>query len=167
MSADNWLQAFHVKKGSEPVTHKRKSVVKTRQHPRTARIEQEAREKFLAALSQGASVSGAANASGLPRSTAYDLRKEEEIFAKAWDEAVEAGTDALEDEAIRRAKDGVPKPVFYKGMACGEVQEYSDSLLMFTLRARRPDKYRENMKIDVTGTIDLAERVKRAAEKLK
>lgn len=144
----------------------RKKALKTRQSPRTSRTEREAREKFLAALAQGASISGAANSSGFPRSTAYDLRNEDEDFAKAWDEAVEAGTDALEDEAVRRAKDGVSKPVFYKGMACGEIQEYSDSLLMFTLRARRPEKYRENVKLEVGGLADLAERLQRAKERL-
>jgi hypothetical protein len=35
-------------------------------------------------------------------------RKADEAFVAAWDEAVEVGTDLLEDEALRRAKDGAP-----------------------------------------------------------
>ena len=47
------------------------------------------------------------------------------------------------DEADRRAKDGVLKPVFYKGEIVGSIPQYSDNLLMFRLKALRPDKYRE------------------------
>jgi hypothetical protein len=40
----------------------------------------------------------------------------------AWHDAVEAGTDALEDEVLRRAKDGVDEPRFYEGQVCGQVK---------------------------------------------
>jgi hypothetical protein len=30
------------------------------------------------------------------------------------------GTDVLEDEVFRRARDGVEKPVFYEGVECGD-----------------------------------------------
>src|SRR5580700_4431629 len=35
-------------------------------------------------------------------------------FSTAWDEALERGLDALEDEVMRRAKDGVAEPVYYQ-----------------------------------------------------
>src|SRR5207244_2289826 len=72
-------------------------------------------------------------------------------FAEAWDDAEAAGTDRLEDEAYRRGHDGVAKPVFRKGGACGEVQQYSDSLLMFLLKSRRPGKYRDRTAHEHTG----------------
>ena len=42
------------------------------------------------------------------------------------------------------------KPVFYQGKPCGAVQEYSDSLLMFMLKAHDP-KYREKQTHEHTG----------------
>jgi hypothetical protein len=53
------------------------------------------------------------------------------------------GTAALEDEAVRRAYHGVEEPVFYKGVQCGSVTSYSDTLLMFLLKARKPAVYRD------------------------
>lgn len=101
--------------------------------------------EFLDELAKGVSVAGAASAIGLSRTAMYQRRAADEDFATAWDEAVEAGTDILEDEARRRAVDGVPEPKYYEGAICGTVQKYSDSMLMFMLKARRPGKYRENV----------------------
>jgi hypothetical protein len=66
----------------------------------------------------------------------------DEEFAMRWRDAIEEGIDRLEDEAIRRARDGVKRPVFYMGQVVGHVQEYSDSLLKFLLEAKRPAVYR-------------------------
>ena len=38
---------------------------------------------------------------------------------------------------------GVPKPVYYQGKLIGHVPHYSDALLMFLLRAHRPEIYRD------------------------
>ena len=66
----------------------------------------------------------------------------DEEFAQRWNDAVEAGIDRLEDVAIRRARDGVKRPVFYMGQVVGYVQEYRDGLLKFLLEAKRPAVYR-------------------------
>ncbi len=67
--------------------------------------------------------------------------------------------DILEAEAFRRAVEGVEKPVgWYKGEPGGYVREYSDVLLMFQLKALRPEKCRE--RVDLRGSlahIDLAQ----------
>jgi hypothetical protein len=49
----------------------------------------------------------------------------------------------LEDEAKRRAHDGIDEPVFYQGEKCGVVRKYSDNLLIFMLKARRREKFSE------------------------
>ena len=64
--------------------------------------------------------------------------------------AVKLGTAALEDEAIRLAREGVDKPVFYKGEHCGNVRRCSDTLLIFMLKARKPDVYCEPASIEHT-----------------
>ena len=56
---------------------------------------------------------------------------------------IDIGADALEDEAVRRAVDGVDEQVFYQGKACGVVRKYSDTLLIFLLKGRRPERYRD------------------------
>src|SRR5918994_2077116 len=100
----------------------------------------EKREVFCAALGDGLSVTAACRAAAIGRMTAYEWRGADADFARAWDEAIEAGTDLLEDVALRRAFKGTTKPVYQKGERVGEVQEYSDTLMIFLLKARRPEK---------------------------
>ena len=93
------------------------------------------RTAFLKALGDGASIMAASVSAGMGRRTAYDWREADEAFAKAWDDAIEAGTDVLEDEAVRRARDG------------------SDTLLIFMLKARRPKKYKERIATEHSGEV--------------
>jgi len=106
-------------------------------------------------LRRGLTVSYAIQTLGLGRRAPYTLKEKSPTFAREWAEAIKAGTDFLEDESRRRAIDGVTKPVFYKGLECGSVQEYSDGLLQFLLKGRRPEKFRENIDLDVSGTIQV------------
>ena len=110
---------------------------------------------FLAALGETASVTKAAEVIGITRRTAYDWRESDTAFAEAWDKAVELGTNALEDEMIRRAHHGTDKPVYQGGELVGHIREYSDTLMIFALKARRPGKYREdrNFKGEITVTL--------------
>lgn len=61
----------------------------------------------------------------------------------------------MEREAYRRAVDGVEKGVYYKGDRIATEHEYSDTLLIFMLKARAPEKYRENLKVDHSGSADV------------
>ncbi len=107
--------------------------------------------RFLEVLAETANVSKAAKAIKMARQYMYQVREQDEEFAAAWDEAVKLGTSALEDEAVRRAKDGTLKPVFYRGEKVGSVREYSDTLLIFLLKARDPEKYADRVKQELTG----------------
>ena len=115
---------------------------------------------FISALEQTANVTAACRIARLPRSSAYEWREADSEFAKLWDDAVERGTDALEDEAVRRAAQGVLKPVYQGGKKVGTIREYSDTLLIFMLKARRPEKFKERIEHGVTA--DLAERLEAA-----
>lgn len=119
---------------------------------RSKRTEK-ATERFLEAVRQGASITKAADLAGVGRRTAYEWREEDADFAQAWDDALEAWTDELEDEATRRAHEGVATPHFFKGQVCGHAQRFSDSLMIFMLRARRPEKYRDQ--VEHSGSIDV------------
>lgn len=110
------------------------------------------REQFLEQLVEtGGNVSEAARLCALGRRTLYGWKDEDEDFSKRWDESVRLGTEALEDEAIRRAYQGVDEPVFYKGVVCGHIKRYSDQLLVQLLRGKKPDVYRERGSLEVTG----------------
>jgi hypothetical protein len=93
------------------------------------------RAKFLELIGKGKSITGAARDASVSRYALYQWRKEIPQFGAAWDEALEAGLDALEDKARELAEEG------------------SEKLLMFLLKAGRPEKYREN--IEVRGNLHL------------
>ncbi|MBI1188298.1 MAG: terminase [Alphaproteobacteria bacterium] len=120
-----------------------------------AETPENARGLFLAKLRTGASVTAAAKIAGVGRATVYRWRDEDEAFAAAWADAYESGTDLLEDEARRRALEGVEKPVFYKGVVVGHVREFSDTMMAMQLNARRPEKYRVNHKVEHAGAVTL------------
>lgn len=106
---------------------------------------------FCAALAETCNVGKACVAVGISRQTAYNWREDDPEFAAAWERAMKAGLLALEDEAHRRAFDGVDEPVFYKGDECGTVRKYSDTLAIFLLKAHAPEKYRETSKVELSG----------------
>lgn len=117
-------------------------------------------EKFLETLRLSGNVSAACKAISLRRATAYEWREQSKDFAALWDEAVETGYDLLEQEARRRAHDGLVKKKFHKngtplidpetGKQYYE-REYSDTLLIFLLKGGRPEKYRERTQTELTG----------------
>lgn len=110
---------------------------------------------FLASLAETGNVTAAARAASIDRTTAYHRRDLDPAFAAAMAEALEVATDDLEGEARRRAKDGVEKPVFQGGEQVGTVREYSDTLLIFLLKAHRPEKYRERYDIKHGGNVNV------------
>jgi hypothetical protein len=109
--------------------------------------------KFLRALTEGYSVTGAAKIARVDRTTVYVWRKDDDDFKAAWDEAIEAGGDLLEDEAWKRATKGTLKPIYQGGKKVGSVREYSDTLLIFLLKGRKPEKYRERINLDLDKEI--------------
>ena len=127
---------------------------------RTHRTPQRARDAFMEALDRGMTVSGACKAASMGRSTAYGLRATDVEFAKAWDEAIENGTDVLEDEAFRRACEGVVEPIVSGGRQVLDTEgkpmmlrRYSDTLMVTLLKARRPERFRERSTVESTVTV--------------
>jgi hypothetical protein len=102
------------------------------------------------AIADGAYVRLAAASAKVHFTLPYKRRRSDAAFRAAWEEAMELGTAALEDEAVRRAYHGVEEPVFYQGVQCGSVTRYSDRLLIFLLKARNP-AYRDTSKIIINN----------------
>ena len=116
---------------------------------------------MLKALSQLGFVSAAAKAAGLQRrQTHYVWLQSDPEYAKAVKEAQDIAVEQLEAEADRRARDGVEELVLYQGKPV-EVdgkpltrKKYSDILLMFRLKALRPDKYADRRHVQQQTTIN-------------
>ena len=108
-------------------------------------------EKFLEAYRKNGNISQSAKTAKVNRLTVQRHRNDDPAFAEMMVDAQEEAMDALEQEAWRRAKTGTLKPVFYKGEECGQVREYSDTLLTVLLKGGRPAKFRENSTVDVTS----------------
>ena len=60
----------------------------------------------------------------------------------------------MEQEAFRRALDGVEEPIFHRGVQVGSVTKYSDNLLQFLLRGRRPNVYGNQVSVRHHGEIE-------------
>jgi hypothetical protein len=129
---------------------------------------------FCAALAETCNVGRACAAVDISRQTAYGWREQMPDFAERWDKALKVGASLLEDEAVRRAHDGVDEPMTYQGRFCplldaegkpvigpdgrpviATVKKYSDTLLIFLLKARDPDRFRDNAKLELGGHLAL------------
>ena len=132
--------------------------------PRRARTAAPTAKKlnaFLHHLGRTGSVTFAATRARLQRRTLYKLRATDESFALRWDEALDLGVERLQDDAMRRALDGVARPVWRGGKEVGSVRQFDNKLLQFLLRAHRPETYGDGRR---TGGLpplpfDLAERL--------
>ena len=107
--------------------------------------------KFLATLAKTADVTVSAKAAGYSRRSVYEWREIDDTWRGNWEAAWHRGVDAMEEEARRRAIDGVNKAVYHKGQIVGYEKVYSDNLLMFMLKARRPERFRENSSVEYSG----------------
>lgn len=120
----------------------------TSETPKKGRPPAGWRDAFLKALSDTGNVRAACHVAGVGRTTAYRAQADDPAFAAAWESAIEESVDLLEIEARRRAIKGSDKAVFHQGKQVATVKEYSDTLLIFLLKANRPEKYRDNYKLD-------------------
>ena len=89
--------------------------------------------KVLSRLASGLSITASMKCAGYTRQTYYDWRAADPTFAALADEAMEMGTDALEDSALRQAKAG------------------NTTLMVLLLKARRPDKYKDRISNEHSG----------------
>lgn len=95
------------------------------------------RKLFLDQLAVGSSVSFAASAAGGSTANFKRWRDTDPDFAADWEEAIEEGTDFIEDAATDRAL------------------KKSDPLMAMILKARRPEKYDRGSKLELSGGISV------------
>lgn len=117
-------------------------------------IPKAARVRFLDALARTGNLPVAYDAAGVSRHRLNVLRKDDAEFAELWDEAIEAGLERLEGEAMQRALEGIEETVYYHGEQIDTVRRYSDRLLIFLLKTLRPEKYGDKATVDTEETDD-------------
>jgi hypothetical protein len=93
----------------------------------------EAEQLVLRRLAEGKSIGAACKAAKIARRTYYYWRDDHPEFARLADDAIEDGTDAIEDNALNQAKHG------------------AQTIMVLILKARRPEKYRDRFEAQVSG----------------
>jgi hypothetical protein len=117
------------------------------------------RPAFLEAFAQHYTVTLACKAVGISRQAAYAERQRNKAFAEAWADVETQTTEFLERELIRRAAESWVERERWEVDTDGNrvlaerVTKWSDSNLQFLLRARKPETYRENVRVDHGGTV--------------
>jgi hypothetical protein len=107
------------------------------------------KKRFLEAFAEMGNISRACSVAGVHRQRVYEWQEHDEEFAREFRLAELHSTERLEAEAYRRAHDGVlkEKPIYQMstGVKLDTIieREYSDTLLIFLLKARNPGKYRD------------------------
>lgn len=112
----------------------------------TAKKETKGPEFISELRSNGGFVNKACIAINVSKQAVYNWRDSDPTFAQQWDDAINIATEELEAECRRRAYEGILEPVFYQGKECGQIRRYSDTLLIFQLKALKPERYREQIK---------------------
>jgi hypothetical protein len=131
---------------------------------------------FLAAFETCASITKAAKAATMDRALHYDWLITDPEYLGRFEAAKTRAGEVLEDEAVRRAHDGVLEPLVYQGQFQYKtrdkqiqredgtveivqeqhgkplaIRKYSDGLLQFLLRGFKPEKYRDRGQVELTG----------------
>lgn len=106
---------------------------------------------FLAAYADTGNITTSAQIAGIARPTHYDWMQDDPEYVTAFLQAEGQAIDSLEREARRRAIEGTEEPVYQGGREVGTIRKFSDVLLIFLLKGARPQKYRDNSRVEVTG----------------
>lgn len=117
-------------------------------------VSEKSKDRVLGALRMGFTYDRAAKFAGIARRTIFEIKERDPDYARACEEAYQAGTEKFEDEARRRAIEGTERPIYQGGKLVGHERQYSDRLLEVTLKARAPDKYRERVSTEHSGKIE-------------
>lgn len=105
------------------------------------------------AISEGKSVKTAAQLARVCREHVFAKRANDPDFRARFEAAYEKSTEGLEEEAFRRAMEGVKRPIVSHGKIVGWALEPSDALMALLLRARKPAVYADKAVAEVRHTI--------------
>jgi hypothetical protein len=108
------------------------------------------KRKWLAAVASTGQLRVSQRLTGIDRRFHYLWMEKDPDYPAAYEKARSIAADAAEDEVWRRGVDGIERPLSFKGKLTGHyIREYSDNLLMFRMKGERPDKYREDSRLQI------------------
>lgn len=102
---------------------------------------------FLHHLAQHGLRGKAARAAGTTSTKVREVMENCIEFETAVKDAEDEAADILEQEARRRAVEGVEEDVYYQGDVVGQKTNYSDTLLATLLKARRAEVFGDKKQI--------------------
>lgn len=106
---------------------------------------------FLLQYEQTVMVSSACKKAKIPLRTLYNWMETDEFFKTQFEVSKKRTIDRLEEEAQRRAFQGVKEPVYQGGKKVGYIQKYSDTLLQFLIKHNKKEVYTETVRQEHTG----------------
>jgi hypothetical protein len=139
---------------------------------RAERALLEKQHRFTKAYAACASIKAAARAAGIRHGVHYEWMRTNALYRQSFEAVQEEAAQALEDEAVRRAHEGVRRLVLHAGRPVRHNHrplyetEYSDSLLILLLKRFRPNLYRERTIVEHSGAIEIVERMQAARRRL-
>lgn len=110
---------------------------------------------MLTALGRLGIITHAAAAAGVNRQQHYAWLENDPAYAREVERAMEWHIGSLEIEADRRALEGVLEPIVSNGHVVAWKRRYSDVLLIFRLKALRPETYRERVETKLAGKLEI------------
>ena len=131
-----------------------------------ARREGESRKafnqrRFLICFAECAVVATAARWAKVAKRQHFEWMHSDRTYPARFAEARRQAAQALEDEAVRRAREGARRPIMHRGKQCRDSEgnlmweyEYSDQLLTLLLRANDPERFRERVENRNINEID-------------
>ena len=108
-------------------------------------------KRFLDCFAACGNILKASRWAKLNRAAHYHWMRGDPAYPALFAEAEARAARVLEDEAVRRAHDGVREAVWHKGKIVGYQLKHSDVLLIFLLKGLKPEKYRERFDHQLTG----------------
>lgn len=134
-------------------------------------VKKQRQSAFLEAYVTCSTVTGAARATGEADTTHYEWVKDPE-YAAAFVEAEKRAIAHLETELFSRVYQGTDEPVIYQGELCYQkdkngrktdkpltIKRKSDTLLIFALKGKKPEVYRDNLNVNTTLNANLTSNV--------
>jgi len=107
------------------------------------RTREQKMDAVLENIEKSGNISASCRKAKVARKNIYEWEDTIPEFAKRLAKAKRIGADGLQDEANRRAFDGVLKPIFHQGVKVATVREYSDTLMIVLLKAHKPEMFKE------------------------
>ncbi len=106
---------------------------------------------FLDQFEKCANATKACRLAKVSRSSLYHVWMNDADFKKAYEASQRIAAKVLEDEMVRRAHEGVVRPIYQGGKKVGSVREYSDTLMIVLAKAHDPERFKDRNWTELSG----------------